>query len=103
MIFALDEKPLFYAFDRKCVGAAKNLITFSSSMPSVYPVKIYSAILVLTVRLFSSLLPVSLKVPVTRHLRNPDNFVVQHFSFTLKENFLQKIMLSFSPTRTKGR
>ena len=45
--------------------------------------------------------PVSRTLLLNRHLRNPDHFVVQLFSYTLNENFLRKIMLSFSPIRAQ--
>ena len=65
-------------------GRSKNLITLSTS---VNPVKIYLAILVLTVRLFSSLLPVSQTVPVTRQLQNPNHF----FAYSRKREVIHKI------------
>ena len=57
-------------------GRDKNLITFSSSTRSVYPVVVFWAIIFLAVTLFFSLLPVSRTTSATRDLWNPDHFIV---------------------------
>ena len=42
-------------------------------------------------------------LPVTRHLRFPDHFLVQLFSYTPKKKNLRKIMLSFPLINAQGR
>ena len=44
---------------------------------------------------------VSQALPVTRHLRNPDHFVVQLFSYALEKIFEPLIMLSFPLIRAQ--
>ena len=71
-------------------------ILLSSSTSPVYAVRLFWAVLFFTVwlqLLFFGLLKDLRTLSVTRHMRKPDNFVVQTFSYTLQKIARTKIFI----------
>ena len=72
-------------------------MSISSSTSLVYPIEVFLAEVILLdwlLSLFFGLRPVFRALPVTRHLQNPDHFIVQLFSYALKKIWAL-IILSF--------